>query len=122
MANYESEAKQKWGDTDAYKEYVNRTTDYTSEKWKQANNGLNNVLAKFAEHMQGGYTSNSTEVQALVKELQNHITNNYYTCTNQILLGLGKMYVADERFKTSIDKHGNGTAEYVCKAIEIYCS
>ena len=54
-----------------------------------------------------------------MKTLQNHITENYYTCTNEILAGLGKMYVADERFKNNIDKHGDGTAAFVSEAIEI---
>ena len=56
----------------------------------------------------------------LVKELQDYITENYYTCTNEILAGLGQMYVADERFKANIDKNGDGTAEFVSKAIENY--
>ena len=64
----------------------------------------------------------SGEVQALVGKLQQFITDNYYTCTKQILQGLGQMYVADERFKENIDKAGGaGTAEFVAKAIEIYC-
>jgi len=79
------------------------------------------VFAKFAECMQNGYTADSDDAQALVKELQNYITENYYTCTKDILAGLGQMYVADERFKTNIDKNGDGTAEFVSRAIEIYC-
>ncbi|MBQ2899840.1 MAG: TipAS antibiotic-recognition domain-containing protein, partial [Oscillospiraceae bacterium] len=56
------------------------------------------------------------------KELQDFITGNYYTCTDEILSGLGKMYVGDERFKNNIDKAGGtGTAEFAAKAIEIYC-
>ena len=79
------------------------------------------IFAKFAECMKNGHTADSDDVQALVKELQNYITENYYTCTKEILAGLGLMYVAYERFKTNIDKNGNGTTEFVSKAIEIYC-
>lgn len=79
------------------------------------------VFAKFAACKQNRNPADSDEVQALVKELQNYITENYYTCTNEILAGLGKMYVADERFKTNIDKNADGTAEFVQEAIEIYC-
>ena len=65
----------------------------------------------------------SEEAQSLVKNLQDFITNHYYTCTDEILSGLGKMYVGDERFKKNIDKAGGaGTAEFAAKAIEIYCS
>jgi hypothetical protein len=56
-----------------------------------------------------------------VAKLQAHITENYYTCTDEILAGLGQMYAADERFKKNIDKYGEGTAEFVSKAIAIYC-
>ena len=58
--------------------------------------------------------------QDLVKKLQNHITENYYKCTKEILFRLGQMYVADERFKNNIDKHSDGTAAFVCDAIQVY--
>ena len=53
-------------------------------------------------------------------KIQTHITANYYTCTDEILAGLGKMYACDERFKKNIDKYGDGTAEYVTEGIRIY--
>ena len=117
---YEVEAKQRWGETDAYKEHAEKTAKYTKDKWQAVNDGLMVIFAKFAECMNDGNTADSDEAQALVKELQNYITENYYTCTNQILAGLGQMYVADERFKTNIDKNGNGTAEFASKSIEAY--
>ena len=70
--------------------------------------------------MKSGTEPNSSDAQALVKKLQDYITENYYTCTDEILAGLGQMYVADERFKSNIDKYADGTAEYVSKAIAIY--
>ena len=79
------------------------------------------IFTKFAECMNNGYTADSDEAQALVKELQAYITENYYTCTNEILVGLGQMYVADERFKKNMDKHAEGTAEFIKKAVEVYC-
>ena len=117
---YEAEAKQRWGNTDAYKEHQQKTANYTKDKWQEVNDGLMSVFTKFAECKRNGNTADSDEAQALVNELQDYITENYYTCTNQILAGLGLMYVADERFKTNIDKNGNGTADYVSKAIESY--
>ena len=118
---YEVEAKQRWGETDAYKEHAEKTAKYTKDKWQDVNNGLNAVFAKFAECMNNGHTADSDKAQAIVKELQNYITENYYTCTNEILAGLGQMYVADERFKNNIDQHTPHTAEFVHKAIKIYC-
>ena len=117
---YEVEAKQRWGETDAYKEHQEKTADYSKDKWQEVNDGLMTIFAKFAECMKNGNTADLDDAQALVKELQNYITENYSTCTTEILAGLGQMYVADERFKTNIDKNGNGTTEFVSKAIENY--
>ena len=118
---YEAEAKRRFGETDAYKEHEKKTASYTKEQWEGVNDGLMTVLAKFAECMKDGNTADSEEAQTLVKELQNYITENYYTCTNEILASLGQMYVADERFKTNIDKHTPGTAAFISQAITTYC-
>lgn len=118
---YETEAKRRWGETDAYKEHAEKTASYSKEKWQAVSGGLMTVLAKFAACMKDGYTSDSDKAQALVKELQNYITANYYTCTNEILAGLGQMYASDERFKNNIDKHSPGTAEFVSESIATYC-
>ena len=67
-----------------------------------------------------GLSADSTKAQALVAKLQAYITANYYTCTDEILAGLGKMYVADDRFKKNIDKYGEGTAEFAAEGIRIY--
>ena len=120
MQNYDKEVQRRFGETEAYKEYEQKTANYTKEKWQEVNDGLNTVLMKFAKCKKEGCTADSDEAQALVIELQTYITENYYTCTNEILAGLGQMYVADERFKDNIDKHGDGTAEFVAKVIEIY--
>ena len=116
---YEAEARKRWGNTEAYREHEKKTNRYTKEKWTEANDGLMAIFAEFASCKANGATPSSAEVQALVINLQNHITNNYYTCTDEILAGLGKMYVADERFKKNIDKTGDGTAEFVAEAIAV---
>ena len=118
---YEAEAKERYGKTDAYKEHEQKTASYSKDKWQQVNDGLNAVLAEFAECLKNGQAPDCDEAQSLVKNLQNYITENFYTCTNEILKGLGQMYVADERFKANIDKHADGTAQFISKAIEIYC-
>ena len=118
---YEAEAKERYGKTDAYKEHEQKTASYSKDKWQQVNDGLNAVLAEFAECLKNGQAPDCDEAQSLVKSLQNYITENFYTCTNEILKGLGQMYVADERFKANIDKHAEGTAQFISKAIEIYC-
>lgn len=120
MKNHEIEARSRWGNTDAYREHTEKTKNYTKEKWTQANDGLMGIFAEFAACKNDGLSPNSAEAQLLVAKLQTHITANYYTCTDEILAGLGKMYVADERFKKNIDKYGEGTAEFVAAAIEVH--
>ena len=119
--DYESEARSRWGDTDAYRESEQKTKNYSKEKWRDTNDGLMAIFAEFVALKNNGAAADSAEAQALVAKLQAHITENYYTCTDEILAGLGKMYVADERFKNNIDKCGDGTAQFTAKAIEIYC-
>ena len=118
---YESEARKRWGDTLAYREREQKTKNYTKEKWAEVNDGLMAIFAEFAECKDRGASADSTEAQVLVVELQSHITEHYYTCTDEILAGLGKMYVADERFKKNIDKYGEGTAEFASESIAVFC-
>ena len=120
MKNYETEARDRYGGTAAYREHEQKTKNYTKEKWAEANDGLMAIFAEFAACKDSGASVDSAEAQALVAKLQAHITANYYTCTDEILAGLGKMYVADERFKKNIDKHGEGTTEFVSSAIAIF--
>ena len=121
MKSYENEARERYGNTAAYREHEQKTKHYTKEKWAEANDGLMAIFAEFSVCKQSGASADSNETQALVAKLQAHITENYYTCTDEILAGLGKMYVADERFKKNIDKYGEGTAEFAADAIEVYC-
>ena len=118
---YQVEVRERYGGTAAYREHEQKTKNYTKEKWAEANDGLMAIFAEFAVCKNSGESADSDEVQALVAKLQAHITDNYYTCTDEILAGLGKMYIADERFKKNIDKHGGGTAEFASAAIEGYC-
>ena len=120
MNNYKSEARDRYGSTDAYHEHEQKTKNYTKEKWAEANDGLMAIFAEFAACKDSGVSADSAEAQALVAKLQAHITENYYTCTEEILAGLGKMYVTDERFKKNIDKYGDGTAEFAAEGIRIY--
>ena len=115
------EAQEKWGKTDAYKQHAERTRHYSKQKWNDLTEEMDHIMSEFASCMRKVKRPDSTEAQSLVKMLQNHITKNYYLCTNEILTGLGQMYLADERFKNNIDKHAAGTAAFICEAIEVYC-
>ncbi len=119
---YKSEAEERWGETAAYKEHAEKTKNYSGDKWNDLAAEMSDIFAEFAACMEKGAGSDSDEALSLVAKLQNHISANYYTCTNEILAGLGQMYVADERFRNNIDGHAEGTAEFVSRAIEAYCA
>ena len=112
---YAQEVKQRWGNTDAYKENQQRNTDFSKSAAL-----LDEVFEKFAELNRSGISPNDEPAKVQVEKLQQCITDNFYTCSNEILAGLGQMYVADERFKTNIDQHGKGTAEYISACIKSY--
>ena len=120
MKSYETEARERYGNTAAYKEHQQKTKNYTKEKWAEANEGLMAIFAEFAACKNSGASADSAEVQALVAKLQAHITSNYYTCTDEILAGLGKMYVADERFKKNINRYGTEVAAFLVECIRIF--
>ena len=119
---YKAEAADRWGGTDAYKEYSEKARGYSKDKWNNAAAGLDNIMAEFALLLKGGNPPGSDGAQALIKKLKRYITENFYNCTDEILAGLGQMYVCDERFKKNIDKHESGTAQFICDAIGIYCN
>ena len=120
MKDNQIEARERYGDTAAYHEHEQKTKNYTKEKWTEANDGLMAIFAEFAACKNSGMSADSAEAQVLVAKLQAHITANYYTCTDEILAGLGKMYIADERFKKNIDKYGEGTAGVASEAIAVF--
>lgn len=117
---YAAEAKKRWGKTEAYKEFEQKTAGQTREQQNAAGDGLMAIFTRMGAIRTAAPASD--EAQKLVKELQNYITANYYTCTNQILKGLGMMYIAGDEMTENIDKAGGeGTAEFAHKAIESYC-
>lgn len=117
---YAAEVKERWGQTDAYAESMQKTKSYGKEQWQQITAEGAEIMKAFADHREKA--ADSAEVFALVKRWQNYITASYYKCTNEILSGLGAMYLEDERFQKNIDQNGEGTAEFMAKAIECYCA
>lgn len=78
-------------------------------------------MAGFAELKADGASPDSEQSRLQVEKLRQFITDNMYTCADEILAGLGQMYVADERFTKNIDKHVDGTAAYIGECINSYC-
>ncbi len=117
---HSAEAQEKWGTTEAYREHTEKTKNYSEQKWNDLTEDMDGIMAEFALCMASFESPGCARAQTLVRELQNYITENYYRCTNEILTGLGRMYVSDERFRNNIDRHSVGTAEFISRAIEIY--
>ena len=120
MDEYAAQAKEKWGKTEAYKEFEEKEKNWTEEKEKNLEVAVMTLFAEFGQMKD--LDPADENVQAQVKKLQDYFTENFYNCTNQILSGLGRMYAGGGDFTENIDKVGGaGTAEFVHKAIEIYC-
>lgn len=119
LKEYEEQAKARWGGTDAYREYEAKSAAYPEAVQNELAEGLMNIFREFGAIKNKAPDSN--EAQALVQKLQMYITQNYYTCTRQILSGLGAMYSAGGEMTENIDRAGGaGTAEFVSKAIKEY--
>ncbi len=120
--SYASEANRRWGDTEAWREYTEKTKGEDPQKRQARAAEMDAIMAEFAACKQSGAQPASPEAQALVEKLQLHISENYYACSKEMLACLGQMYVLDERFERNIDRHGPGTALYVCNAIIAACT
>jgi DNA-binding transcriptional MerR regulator len=117
---YAAQAKASWGTTPAYKEYEEKSKGRSKEEELDIAKGMMDIFAEFGEIKDSDPAGE--QAQALVKKLQDYITEHMYTCTKEILGGLGKMYAGGGDFTTNINKYGGeGTAEFAGKAIEIYC-
>ncbi len=115
--HYAAEAKAKWGKTDAWREFESKGK--SKQEHQAAGDAMMDIFREMGRLRD--QSPDAPEVQALVKQLQDHITANYYTCTKQILAGLGQMYTTDDRFRANIDNvGGEGTADFAGKAIAIY--
>lgn len=117
---YTQKAKAFWGQTDEFNEFTKKQENRSINDTNIVNQQLMMIFAEFGKIKTNNY--DSKEAQTLVKKLQDFITTNFYHCSNNILLSLGKMYINDSDFTQNIDGFaGEGTALFVNKAIECYC-
>ena len=115
---YAREVRERWGDTAAYKESERRTANYTADDWSELRAGMDTIMEGFAELKANGVAPDDEQARRQVEKLKQFISERMYACTDEILSGLGQMYVADERFTENIDKHGEGAAAYVSACIK----
>jgi DNA-binding transcriptional MerR regulator len=120
LDEYAKKAKEQWGDTPAYKEYAEKSKNWTKEHESGLMTDFSKLFEEFGEMKE--MDPASKEVQTQVKKVQDFITENMYTCTDEILYGLGTGYVAGGEMTENIEKMGGkGTAEFIFKAIKVYC-
>lgn len=116
---YAAEVNERWGQSEAYKESEKKIAAYNEQQWKAINEEGAEILKAFGDNRS---TAPDNElVQKLVERWQAYITNHFYECKKEILACLSLMYVTDERFTKNIDENGEGTAQFMADAIEIYC-
>lgn len=116
---YAEEVKQKYGNTEAYNESLQKTSKYTKEDWSAMMEKWDDLYRRIAARME--YGPADPEVQKMMAEYQQFISGSFYNCTTEIFRGLGDLYVSDERFTVNIDKHGAGLAQFLKEAMHIYC-
>ncbi len=118
---YAKQAKESYGTTPAYKEFEEKSKGRSKEQEKQLGIGMMNLFADLGKLI--SHDVSETIVQEKVAELQSYITEHYYTCTPEILQGLGEMYAGGGSMTDNINNYaGAGTAEFAAKAIRIYCA
>ena len=114
---YQEEAEQRWGDTDAYKESNRRTSKYTKEDWARMGAETEAIELAFAEAMQQGLSAESVEAKAAAERHRLQIDTWFYPCSYEMQTGLAEMYIADPRFAEHYNKRADGLAMFVRDAI-----
>lgn len=115
--DYEEEAKERWGDTDAYGQSQQRVSAYSKEDWVRIKEEGAALDERFAAAMQAGVAVDDAEAMDLAEEHRQQITRNFYTCSLEMQRGLAEMYVTDPRFRDRYEELAAGLAEFVKGAI-----
>ncbi|MEE0914575.1 MAG: MerR family transcriptional regulator [Ruminococcus sp.] len=118
---YAAQAKSLWGNTPEYREFEEKSKNRTAQEEQTISTQMMGIFAEFGTMLK--LDPSAEKVQSQVKKLQDFITENFYNCSDEILYSLGSMYVSGGDFTENIDMTGGkGTAEFVFKAIKIYCN
>ena len=117
---YSAQAETLYGKTEAWQEYKQKAKNRSRDQEQLLGDGIMDLFARLGSLKE--LAPDCTEVQAWVKELQAYITEHFYTCTPQILRGLGEMYAGGGSLTENIDAAGGkGTGAFALEAIKAYC-
>jgi MerR family transcriptional regulator, thiopeptide resistance regulator len=114
---YADEARERWGETDAYKESARRTKNYGKAEWDAIKNEADSIYRRFAELMTEGAAPSDARVRGVVEAHRAHIDRWFYPCSVEFQRGLAAMYIADPRFTENIDKYGAGLSQFIHAAV-----
>jgi DNA-binding transcriptional MerR regulator len=118
-AQYEDEAKERWGETGEYKESMRRTKRYGKAEWEQIKREGDAIYRRLADLMAANTPPSDPAVQAAAEEHREHISKWFYPCSEKIHRGLGEMYVGDPRFTANLDKYAPGFARFLRDAFAL---
>ncbi len=111
------EAKERWGDSETYRESMRRAGRYTKEDWLRITQEMQEWSARIVEIMDAGEPAEGPAAMELAEEHRQHISRWYYECVYEIHTNLADMYVADERFEAFYESIKVGLARYLHDAI-----
>lgn len=115
--DYEAEAEERWGETDAYRESQRRVSSYTKQDWTRIKAEAEAIDERLADLLSSGTAAESEAAMDAAEQHRRHITRWFYDCTSEIHVGLAELYVADPRFKTRYEAIAPGLAEFVRAAV-----
>ena len=114
---YEDEAREGWGHTDAYKDSARRTASYGKAEWDEIKAQAQEIERRLAELKRSGQPADGEPARAAAEQARLHIDRWFYPCSHELQRALGEMYVADPRFAANYEKVEPGLAVYVRDAI-----
>ena len=117
LNKYEDQAIEKYG-----KETIEESKKRQSDKEDIVAEKFNSVFRSMVEYKQDGLNIEEKEVQSKVEDLYNYMNKYAFDCSIEVFSYIGKGYSQNPEFKNNIDKFGEGIAEYISKAIEIFCN
>ena len=112
------EARERWGDTDAYRQSHARTSAYDKDDWLRVKAEADELERRFAAAKSAGLPADDPAVRALAEEHRQQISRDFYECSPEMHRGLAELYVSDERFAAHYEAVAPGLAQYVHDAVQ----
>ena len=116
--DYEREAEERWGDTEAWAQSQQRTRSYSKADWVRVKEEVDDLNRRFVEAMRAGVPADSEQAMDVAEQHRQHISRWFYDCPPEMHAGLGRMYVEDERFTATYERIAPGLAQYVSAAVQ----